>query len=76
MLLPHSKESQIGIEIGSKNVKNASELALGVRIGSRIPVIFGAFESAWRVECAENVRILLSHSSRSQFRLKICSKNE
>jgi hypothetical protein len=52
MLLPHSSRSQIRIKIGSKNLKNALKLALGVRIVSRIPVICGAFESAWRVECA------------------------
>jgi hypothetical protein len=76
MLLPHSSRSQIGIEIGSTNVKNASELELGVRIGSGIPVICGAFERAWRIECAENYRMLLPHSRRSQIRIEIGSKNE
>jgi hypothetical protein len=62
MLLPHSSRSQIRIKIGSKNVKNALKLALGVRIVSRIPVICGAFESAWRVECAEMFRKIFYQS--------------
>jgi hypothetical protein len=75
MLLPHSSRSQNGIEIGSKSVKNAFEGDLGLRVGSRIPVICGAFESAWLLECAENYRMLLPHSSRSQIEIKIGSTN-
>jgi hypothetical protein len=71
MLLQHSSRSQNGIEIGSKNVKNASQLALGLRISSRIPVICGEFESARHVECAENYRMLLQQ----QNGIEIGSKN-
>jgi hypothetical protein len=53
--------------LGSTNMKNSSEFARGVQICPRIPVICGAYESYFHGECADNIRMLLPHSSRSQF---------
>jgi hypothetical protein len=60
---------------GLKSVKNIYEWALGLGIGSGIPVICADLESSGRYKFEKIFKILLLHSVRSQFRPKIGSKN-